>query len=74
MGLIWGIDFSKAGNDEIVKEIIHYCFEHGLIIEAAGRKDLVLKLLPPLTITEEELIQGLDIINEASHKVYKKVK
>ena len=74
MGLIWGIDFSKAGNDEIVKEIIHYCFDRGLIIEAAGRKDLVLKLLPPLTITTEELIQGLDIINEASHKVYKKVK
>lgn len=74
MGLIWGIDFSKAGNDNIVKEIIHGCFNQGLIIEAAGRKDLVLKILPPLTITTEELKDGLDIINDVCHKVYKKVK
>lgn len=74
MGLIWGIDYSKAGNDNIVKELIHYCFDKGLIIEAAGRKDLVLKLLPPLTISKEELLEGLDIINEANQKVYKKVR
>ena len=74
MGLIWGIDFSKLGNDNIVKDIIHECFEKGLIIESAGRKDLVLKLLPPLTISNEELLEGLEIINDVSHKVYKKVK
>ena len=74
MGLIWGIDFSKVGNDGIVKEIIHYCFEHGLIIEAAGRKDLVLKLLPPLTITNEELTQGLDIIKDAVNALCNKEK
>ena len=72
MGLIWGIDFSKLEDDGIVKQIIHYCFEHGLIIEAAGRKDLVLKILPPLTITKEELTQGLDIVKEAVLTIYNK--
>lgn len=74
IGLIWGIDFSKVGNDNVVKYIIKECFDNGLIIEAAGRKDLVLKILPPLIITKDELKEGLDIINEASQKVYKKVK
>lgn len=74
IGLIWGIDFSKVGNDNIVKDVIKECFSNGLIIEAAGRKDLVLKILPPLTITKEELKEGLDIISKASEKVYKKVK
>lgn len=74
IGLIWGIDFSKVGNDNIVKYIIKECFDNGLIIEAAGRKDLVLKILPPLIINKDELKEGLDIINEASQKVYKKVK
>ena len=74
IGLIWGIDFSKLGNDNIVKYIIKECFDNGLIIEAAGRKDLVLKILPPLIINKDELKEGLDIINEASQKVYKKVK
>lgn len=74
IGLIWGIDFSKVGNDNIVKYIIKECFDNGLIIEAAGRKDLVLKILPPLIINKDELKEGLDIINEASQKVYKKVR
>ena len=74
IGLIWGIDFSKVGNDNIVKYIIKECFDNGLIIEAAGRKDLVLKILPPLIINKDELKEGLYIINEASQKVYKKVK
>ena len=37
-------------------------FERGLIIETAGPQDEVLKILPPLTITDEALQQGLDII------------
>lgn len=74
MGLIWGIDFSALERPTFVKEVIHECFENGLIIEAAGRGDLVLKLLPPLVINDEELTMGINIIKEASIKVYKKVK
>ena len=35
------------------------------MIERSGRNDCVLKLMPALTITEEELAEGLEIIRES---------
>lgn len=69
LGLIWGIDFSKLGREDIVKKIIKKCYEKKLIIESAGRKDLVLKILCPLTISYEELKEGLEIICEVIKEV-----
>lgn len=40
-------------------------FKRGLIIETAGPHDEVLKILCPLTITTEQLNQGLDILASA---------
>ncbi len=66
IGLIWGIDFGKLANGgEIAHSIADKCFEKKMIIERAGRGDSVLKILPPLTISDEELKQGLEIILEA---------
>ncbi len=61
IGRIWGIDFSGI-DAKLAKEASHECFEHGMVIELAGRHDCVLKLLPPLTIEEEQLKEGLNII------------
>lgn len=58
-GLILGIAFEDA---ELAGAISAACFKRGLIIETAGINDEVLKLLPSLTISEEELEKGLDII------------
>ncbi|HEU4614698.1 MAG TPA: diaminobutyrate--2-oxoglutarate transaminase [Kofleriaceae bacterium] len=58
-GLIQGIAFDGT---EIAKRASRHAFEHGLIVETAGAEDQVLKLLPPLTITCDELERGLDII------------
>lgn len=69
MGLIWGIDFDLMEDKDISHKIADKCFEKGLIIERAGRRDAVLKLLPPLTLTDEELMQGLNIILEATKEV-----
>jgi len=41
------------------------CVEQGLIIELCGPRDEVLKFLPPLTLTAQELQQGLAIIRAA---------
>ncbi len=41
------------------------CFERGLVIETAGHEDEVLKLLPPLTIPDDALRAGLDVIASA---------
>lgn len=40
-------------------------FERGLIIERSGSEDEVIKCLMPLTITQEELDEGLDILEHS---------
>lgn len=65
LGMIWGLDFSQVKRTAITRSIVACCFEHGLIIESTGREDSVLKILPPLTISHEQLIQGCQIIKEA---------
>ncbi|MFJ7735127.1 diaminobutyrate--2-oxoglutarate transaminase [Lysinibacillus sp. NPDC097287] len=64
MGMIWGIDLNKLEDSSIYTKIIKECFNRGLIIEKAGRNSSVIKLLPPLTITEENLRAGLGILEE----------
>lgn len=58
-GLIHGIDFADA---ELASRISQACFKRGLVVETAGINDQVLKLLPSLTIKEDELLHGLDIV------------
>ena len=64
IGLMWGIDFSvyPAG---MAKKASAECFKRGVIIELAGREDCVLKLMPPLIISDGNLKNGLDIIFDA---------
>ena len=40
------------------------CFKNGLIVERAGRNNSVVKLMPALTIDDETLIKGLNILKE----------
>ena len=44
------------------KEAAADLLKKGLVVLTAGQN--VLRLLPPLTITEEELNQGLDILHD----------
>ena len=66
IGMIHGIDFSACGIENPAVRIERACYARGLIIEVAGRRDEVLKILPPLTTTREELVRGMDIIREAT--------
>lgn len=70
MGLMWGIDFG-AVNPALALEAVHEAFDRHLICEVAGRKDGVLKLMPPLTIEDEILKEGLAVIKEAVIAVLK---
>lgn len=65
IGMIWGLDFQNLAQPELIDKVTRDCFDNGLIIENAGRHGQVLKLLPPLTITEAELLQGVEIIEQA---------
>ena len=61
LGMIWGVDFSGI-NDRYALECVHKGFDRHIIMEVAGRNDCVLKIMPPLTIEDEVLLEGLDII------------
>lgn len=61
-GLMQGLQFKAPGEAHSVQES---CFDHGLIIETCGPHNDVVKLLPPLTLSENDLSEGLDILAEA---------
>ncbi|MBO5279470.1 MAG: diaminobutyrate--2-oxoglutarate transaminase [Lachnospiraceae bacterium] len=65
IGCIFGID---VGTGERAAAITKKCFENGLIIERAGRDNSVVKLMPALTIPDELLIKGMDIIKNAMNQ------
>lgn len=70
LGLIQGIDFLELPNVEAITEaIVAKCFTAGLVIERAGRKDCVVKIMPPLTIPDDVLLKGLDIVAKATASV-----
>lgn len=48
-----------------VKELLHACEEKGLMVIKAGAYDNVIRTLMPLTIPDEDLAQGLDILEES---------
>lgn len=48
-----------------VKEILHRCEDDGLIVIKAGPHDNVIRTLMPLTIPDEQLNRGLDILERA---------
>lgn len=71
-GMIWGIDFNVYDVEGIALACAEECFENGLIIEVCGTGQNVLKLMPPLTIDEDVLLKGLDIIENAVLKTVSK--
>jgi diaminobutyrate-2-oxoglutarate transaminase len=61
-GMMQGVDV-KSG--QLAGDICGRAFENGLIIETSGAHDEVVKVLAPLTIPEETLRKGLDILLDA---------
>jgi len=51
--------------DTETKEIAKYCYEHGLIIITAGTFNNVVRILVPLVVSDEQLNEGLDVIEAA---------
>ncbi|GEK86078.1 diaminobutyrate--2-oxoglutarate transaminase [Microbacterium aerolatum] len=58
-GLARGLQFADGATADAV---CHAAFERGLLMETSGPSGEVMKILPALTITDEELDRGLDII------------
>ena len=65
--MIWGVDFAKI-NPKLALECVHIAFDNHLILEVAGRQDGVLKIMPPLTIEDDVLLEGLNVVKGAIQK------
>jgi len=61
-GLVWGMEFHDK---ERAGRIAKRAFELGLLIETSGPESEVVKLLPALTITPDELDEGLTTLARA---------
>lgn len=58
-------DEDKAPNREAVAQIVSYAHAHGLLLLAAGTYGNVVRFLPPLSISDELLAEGLGILRDA---------
>jgi acetylornithine/N-succinyldiaminopimelate aminotransferase len=56
-GLIWGVEIQGQAS-----EVVARAMEAGLIVISAGAN--VLRIVPPLTVSDEELVQGLSILED----------
>lgn len=70
-GLISAILFKNPDTGEadglIASKIAEKCYEKGLLVVHTGRESI--KLGPPLTITDEALLEGLNVIVESFNEV-----
>lgn len=64
-GMMLGID---VGDGALASAISKRCYADGLIIETAGPRGQVVKILAPLTTPDDVLAEGLSIINAAIAK------
>jgi 4-aminobutyrate aminotransferase/(S)-3-amino-2-methylpropionate transaminase len=56
---------SKTPDAELTKRIQRHCLDAGVLVLTAGTFDNVLRFLPPLVISDEQLGLGLDVLAEA---------
>jgi 4-aminobutyrate aminotransferase len=70
IGLMIGIEFVKDRQtrepaEYLRDEIINLAFEHGLLTLGCGKS--VIRFAPPLCITQSQVDEGLEILEEAIH-------
>jgi len=65
-GLAYGLAFEHG---ELARKVSSAAFERGLLAETAGPNDEVVKLLPPLTVTDTEIDEGLALLADAVRTV-----
>jgi diaminobutyrate-2-oxoglutarate transaminase len=61
-GLVWGLTFDDRA---LARRVCDRAFELGLLLETSGPEGEVVKLLPPLTVTPDELDEGLAVLGRA---------
>lgn len=68
LGVMWGIDMKNypLGTTQAIRA---KCFENGLILELSGTEDTVVKIMPAITVEEDILKKGLEILVKSIKEV-----
>lgn len=67
-GFMIGVEFvTEEGepNGDACQKVINACLQKGLILIGCGRERHVIRFIPPLTVSREELESALEILEEA---------
>jgi 4-aminobutyrate aminotransferase/(S)-3-amino-2-methylpropionate transaminase len=69
LGAMIGIEFvkdrqTKEPTKEFTTALINHCVEHGVLLISAGTHGNVLRYLVPLVISDDQLEEGLDVIEK----------
>jgi len=65
-GMIWGLTFEDG---ETADAVCKSAFERGLLVETSGPDGEVVKVMPPLTIDDATLEEGLGLLGDAVDEV-----
>ena len=59
------IFYDRDGNplNNLCDRVVEFCFQRGLLVVHTGRESI--KLAPPLTMNEEALKEGIDVIRSS---------
>src|SRR6266496_1782248 len=60
---------SREPAAEQTRQVVKYCYRHGVIVLTAGSYSNVIRLLVPLVISDQQLNEGLDVLEAALHSV-----
>lgn len=72
LGLMIGVELVKADgapDPDLNKRIRKVCLDSGLVILSCGVHDNVIRLVPPLTLSEAELDEGWQVLQAAFQEV-----
>jgi 4-aminobutyrate aminotransferase len=67
-GLMIGIEFDNAEggpNKELTKQVVNKCLERKLIVLTCGSHSQVIRLIPPLNLSDSEAEKACDILEES---------
>jgi 4-aminobutyrate aminotransferase len=72
LGLMVGVELVKQDgtpNTDLQKQIRKVCLDSGMVVLSCGPHDNVLRLVPPLNLSQAELDEGWQILNGAFQEV-----
>lgn len=71
-GVLYGVELvrdraTKEPANKLAQEVVRVCQDKGLLVQARGSQGRtnVIRLVPPMTCTEEEINSGMDILHDA---------